>query len=51
MAAEHKTSNRRKSQAYFKLITKTNIDDSKLTGKANAILNFDFLRLNSQDVF
>ena len=51
MALEHKTSNRRKSEACFKLITKTNIYDSKLKGEAIAVLNFDFLRLNSQDVF
>ena len=47
MALEHKTSNRRKSQARYKLTTKTNIYDSKLKGEAIAILNFDFLRLKS----
>ena len=42
MARKHKTSNCWKSQVHLKLITKSNIVDTKLKGEPIAILNFDF---------
>ena len=51
MTREHKTNNFQKSKVHFKLIMKTKIGDTKLKGEQIAILNFEFLRLISQDVF
>ena len=39
-----KTNNSRKSQVYFKLVTKTGTDDMKLMEERIAILKFDFVR-------